>query len=176
MTLVLSSTPITPETFVLRASRTSTDGHGATDAMIGAAQTRLDIRLPRTLADIYRRHDGGYVGRLWVPLLEGPVDKRHWRAVMAPGYHHLRPLRALTTLREATLIWADAEEDADLIPEQAHRYIVLAQRYEDTTFLDYSEPGPPRLSVVDFEHRKPSVHFDSFSAFLGAVRREPDRS
>ena len=108
------------------------------------------------------------------PSSEDPAD---WRGVLARRYDHLRPLHQWMPVPEA-YHWADPVEDADLIPANSERYIVLAIRYEDATYLDYSQPGPPGVSVVDFqrdsERSANSMHFADVESFLAAVRRRPD--
>lgn len=154
---------------VSEAARTSPE-------MIEAAESRLNIAFPRLLRQLYERQNGGMAYNLWVPAVPKPTaELDDWRGVFSHDYCYLAPLDKLDTLHDSYLDFMDEDEIAqdDRVPKQAKRYIVLCQRYQDTTFLDYSDSRDnPRVGIVDFEGiDKKNVWFDSFDDFFSALRR-----
>ena len=177
--LDIDPTPVTPDTFYAGWTEPERIAPPASNEAIAAAERRLGIELPETLKRLYRQRNGGDTDAIWVPLKPDPQPVfEDWRACWAHGYDWLVPLERLCTLRQAYLEWVDPDdpEEAATIPTDADARIVLAMRYEDTTFLDYSKPGPPRVGVIDFEavDRSEDVWFENFEAFLAALRRERD--
>jgi hypothetical protein len=147
-----------------------------TDAMIDAVEARLNIKLPLLLKQLYQRQNGGMVRNLWVPAAPEPGHKlENWRGVFSHDYCYLAPLERLDTLYTSYLDFMEEDEieQDESIPKNAKRYIVLCQRYQDTTFLDYSQSTEqPRVGIIDFEGNDPhDVWFDSFDDFFKALKR-----
>jgi hypothetical protein len=145
-------------------------------ALIAETEARLGVEFPPLLKQLYLRQNGGNTGCLWVPLVENPsLELDDWRGVFSHDYCYLRPLNNLNTLYESYLDYMDEEEIAqsDEVHPLAKQYVVLCQRYADTTFLDYSKSSAqPRVGVVDFDRDgKQDVWFESFDAFFNALKR-----
>ncbi|MEO1491933.1 MAG: SMI1/KNR4 family protein [Pseudomonadota bacterium] len=188
MSTPLDPAPLTEETFFIaphyshKTPGDTDDGEAlpraarTTPEMIAEAEARLGVVFPDLLRRLYARQNGGYVGWLFVPATETPrpVDE-DWRGAFAIDYSDLVPLERLRTLKDSYLDFTDPDDDEAMtrIPGNADRMIVLAQRYMDTTYLDYSRPGPPRVGLVDFDGgSEPDVFFDDFETFFAALRRE----
>lgn len=194
--LEVDPTPLTVGTFFVGPHYTHkdyTDPAAAADdtipaaaitrpGMIEAAEARLGVRLPQRLRELYQYQNGGHVGSLWVALKDDPrplLDD--WRGAFSHDYCDLLPLEELRTLYDCYLDFTDPEDAAAMaeIPLNAKSIVVLTKRYLDTTFLDYSAPGEPRVGIVDFEQPDDSpehVYFDNFDSFFAALRRERDSS
>lgn len=147
-----------------------------TEAMIKAAEERLDIVLPPILRKLYERQNGGMVGNLWVAAVANPsLELEDWRGVFSHDYCYLAPLEYLRTLYDSYLDfkYEDEIEQDEEIPKNAKRYIILCQRYMDTTFLDYSQSkDKPRVGIVDFDRiDAKDVWFESFDEFFAALKR-----
>lgn len=147
-----------------------------TEAMIKVAEERLNIVFPSTLKKLYARQNGGMVGNLWVAAVANPsLDLEDWRGVFSHDYCYLAPLEYLRTLYDSYLDfkYEDEIEQDNQIPKNAKQYIILCQRYMDTTFLDYSQSkDDPRVGIVDFDGNDGNdVWFESFDAFLSALKR-----
>lgn len=181
-TLVFEEGPITLDNFytgIYFGHSPSAGGNPehakSTPAMIAEAEARLGIVFPPLLRKLYERQNGGQVDSLCVPVVANPTSAlEDWRSVFAYDYSYLAPLDKLRTLYDGYLYFMSEEEiaqDPD-VPKDAKRYIVLCQRYLDTTFLDYSRPGQPRVGIVDFQQLdRQDVWFDSFEDFFKALRR-----
>lgn len=179
--------PLTPETFFKspgywrsdplrealegRGKRVTKPALAASDAEIAAAEERIGFRLPESLRALYRMLDGGYVGALYVPLKmdPGPVYD-DWRGAFSIDYSSLSPLQNLRTVRAH---YEDFTDDPEDMPAHADTLLVLQARYGDMTLLDYSRPGEPRVSIVDFERSGDlaDITFETFDAFFQALRR-----
>lgn len=192
--LDIDPSPLTPETFFTSPGywrpdpvREALEGRGkriakplltASDAEIAAAEERIGFRLPQSLRGLYHIMNGGNVGELYVPLKAkpGPVYD-DWRGAFSIDYSSLNPLERLRTVREH---YEDFTDDPDEFPANADKLLVLQARYGDMTLLDYSKPGEPRVSIVDFDKNGdlPDIAFDTFDDFFKALRRpkkEPRR-
>ncbi|MET3498215.1 SMI1/KNR4 family protein [Variovorax boronicumulans] len=185
--LDMDQRPLTPETFFKspgywrpdplrealegRGKRVAKPALAASELEIAAAEERLGFRLPESLRALYRMLDGGYVGALYVPLKTdpGPVYD-DWRGAFSIDYSSLSPLKDLRTVRAH---YEDFTDDPDDIPTQADTLLVLQSRYGDMTLLDYSRPGEPRVSIVDFDRNGDlaDITFETFDAFFQALRR-----
>jgi cell wall assembly regulator SMI1 len=185
--LDIDPSPLTPETFFTSPAywrpdpaREALEGRGkrvakppltASDAEIAAAEERIGFRLPQSLRGLYRIMNGGNVGELYVPLKAQPgLVYDDWRGAFSIDYSSLNPLERLRTVREH---YEDFTDDPDEFPANADKLIVLQARYGDMTLLDYSEPGEPRVSIVDFDKNGdlPDIAFDTFDDFFKALRR-----
>jgi len=147
-----------------------------TSEMIAATEARLGVVFPPLLKQLYLKQNGGDVGNLWVPCVNNPSNELdEWRGVFSHDYCYLAPLQLLTTLYDSYLDYMDAEEieQSPDVQKHAKDYIILCQRYADTTFLDYSQSKQqPRVGIVDFEGiDKNDVWFDSFDDFFAALKR-----
>jgi hypothetical protein len=65
-----------------------------------------------------------------------------------PDIAHLSPLKKLRTVRAHC---EDFTDDPDDLPAHADKLLMLQARYGDMTLLDYSRPGEPQVSIVDFD-------------------------
>ncbi|MDQ0038558.1 hypothetical protein J2W30_006345 [Variovorax boronicumulans] len=185
--LDMDQRPLTPETFFKSPGywrpdplREALEGLGkrvakptlaASNAQIAATEERLGIRLPEGLRALYRVMDGGYVGALYVPLKRdpGPVYD-DWRGAFSIDYSSLSPLKNLRTVRAH---YEDFTHDPADMPAHADTLLVLQARYGDMTLLDYSRPGEPQVSIVDFDRNGAltDITFETFDAFFRALRR-----
>jgi SMI1 / KNR4 family (SUKH-1) len=184
--------PLTPESFFQspgywrpdplrealegRGKRVAKPALAASDAEIAIAQERIGFRLPESLRALYRMLDGGYVGTLYVPLKTnpGPVYD-DWRGAFSIDYSSLNPLKKLRTVRAH---YEDFTDDPDDMPAHADKLLVLQARYGDMTLLDYSRPGEPRVSIVDFDKNGDlaDITFESFDDFFLALRRPKEET
>jgi tryptophan-rich sensory protein len=167
--LELDPGPLTVETFFVGDH----PAPPATPEQIAEAEARLGVTLPPLLRELYARHDGGFVGDLYVPRTPHPRPvHQDWIGAFSIDYSLLLPLAELDTLRARQLRFLE-EDDPELIPG-GERFVVLVSRYADTTFLDYSRPGPPRARIVDFDPAHPTeASFDTFEEMFAALRRRP---
>lgn len=190
--LDIDPTPLTQETFFKSAgywrmdpAREAMEGRGkrivkpalaASDADISEAERRIGFQLPKGLRELYRVLDGGYVGELYVPLKAAPEPVYdEWRGAFSIDYSSLCPLKKLRTVRE---YYEDFTDDPDDMPANADKLLVLQARYGDMTLLDYSRPGEPRVSIVDFDRNGDltDVEFETFSDFFQALRRPKEEA
>jgi hypothetical protein len=188
--LSIDPTPLTLHTFFLspgswraNAGRDALERRGgqvekrpleASEEMIAAAEDRLAVRLPDTLRALYHIMDGGYVGRLYVPLKDEPGPRyEDWRGAFSIDYSSLA---ALDGLRTVAAHYADFTDDPADLPEHADRLVVLQARYGDMTLLDYSRGPQPRVLLVDYDRAAGAgpidAAFEDFDAFFRALRRE----
>jgi hypothetical protein len=147
-----------------------------TNEMIVATEARLGVVFPPLLKQLYLKQNGGDVGNLWVPCVNNPSNELDdWRGVFSHDYCYLAPLQQLTTLYDSYLDYMDEDEieHSPHVEKHAKDYVILCQRYADTTFLDYSQSKQqPRVGIVDFEGiDKNDVWFDSFDEFFAALKR-----
>ena len=184
--LDLDPTPITPETFFTSPYHGHKDPETGelkteaklTDDQIAAEETRLGITLPPLLKQLYQRQNGGGVGWMFVPLKADPKPiSADWRGAFSIDYCDLTPLTDLGTMFDAQCAWLDPDDDADAdeFVENAKQIIPLSMRYMDCTVLDYSQPGPPRAGIVDYDGGgEPDIWFETFEDLFAALRRERD--
>lgn len=190
--LDMDPSPLTPETFFQspgywrpdplrealegRGKRVAKPALAADDAEIAIAEERIGFRLPESLRALYRMLDGGYVGTLYVPLkiAPGPVYD-DWRGAFSIDYSSLSPLKNLRTVRAH---YEDFTHDPDDMPAHADKLLVLQARYGDMTLLDYSRPGEPRVSIVDFDRNGDlaDITFETFDDFFQALRRPKEET
>ena len=121
---------------------------------IAVAEAQLDRQLPEKLRAIYRVQNGGSVNSLCIPP-HASKGLPSLENILTPfsGYNDLNPLERLTTVHESFLSFADPEDDyyASYFKGGVENMIVLAQWYVETLFLDYNQPGEPRVGFVDFD-------------------------
>ncbi len=146
------------------------------DEKIAAAEARLGITLPDGLRALYRTQNGGSINNLCVPK---PGVETPWlfEDVITPfsGYNDLSPCEGLRTLFESTTHFADPDDadQADMFPDGCKTFIILAQWYRHTLFLDYSASDTPSVGFVDFDHLDWQTHcvrWTSFDDFFAAPR------
>ncbi|MEM9055347.1 MAG: SMI1/KNR4 family protein [Pseudomonadota bacterium] len=156
---------------------TPTDASAGGEDKIAEAEARLGVKLPEALRAIYRLQNGGSLAKICILKegAEGP-DLRH-EEIITPfsGYNDLHPLELLETARESFLDFASPDEDmyAPLFEGGTDKMIVLAQWYRDTLFLDYNQPGEPRVGYTDFDNddwQNHTQYWLDFGTFLAALR------
>ncbi len=146
------------------------------DEKIAAAEARLGITMPDGLRAVYRTQNGGSINHLCVPK-PGIETYRMFEDIVTPfsGYDDLLPCERLRTLFESTTDFADPDdaEQAAMFPAGCKRFVVLAQWYRHTLFLDYSASDTPSVGFVDFDHvdwQTHCVRWRDFDAFFAALR------
>lgn len=186
----LLPTPVTPENFfngihgshgsydsvALKFNGTPNEQSAGGESKIALAQTRLEVQLPEGLKALYRLQNGGSVKSVCVPKGGGPEPSR-FADVVIPfgGYETLVPMEHLETLHEHITQYADPDDpdEADMFPQGCEQMLVLARKYHRTLFLDYRQPGEPRVGLVDFEHsdwNDRCVWWNDFDTFFRALR------
>lgn len=179
MALALDPTPLTLDSFFLSPhSRHAADvaagkSDQANEAQIAATEARLGVVLPALLRQLYLRHDGGFVGDLYVPRTADPRPLHDdWRGAFSIDYSSLAPLEDLRSVADH---YADFTDDEDEVPDEAARRIVLQARYGDMTLLDYSQGTIPRVLIVNYDKAGDPIDitFESFETFFAALRRCP---
>ncbi len=191
--------PVTPQSLFERFGLPNgTDGLGAaagddgtpttrsgacTDEDIIRAEARLGRALPEGLIALYRVQNGGRVSNVCVPTrLDTDLlgkDDAIWPFF---GYSDLLPLEELVTVREWVTGYADPDDpgDAHLFPEGSDAMIILAVWYDTTLFLDYNQPGAPRVGFVDFDMpdrgrwQAACKWWPDFETFFAALRHYED--
>jgi SMI1 / KNR4 family (SUKH-1) len=146
------------------------------DEKIAAAEARLGVTLPDGLRAIYRTQNGGSINALCVP--KSTIEThRLFDDIVTPfsGYDDLLPCEGLRTLFASTTDFADPDdiEQSDMFPDGCKAFIVLAQWYRHTLFLDYSASDRPSVGFVDFddtEWQANCVRWGSFEEFFAALR------
>lgn len=190
--LSIDPTPLTPQSFFVspgywraNAASDALERRGglvekrplaASEEMLAAAERRLGVQLPDTLRALYRIMDGGYVGKLYVPLKGEPGPRYDdWRGAFSIDYSSLAALDQLRTVAEH---YADFTDDPDDLPKDADRLVVLQARYGDMTLLDYSGGPEPRVLIVDYDRAAGKgpvdATYEDFDTFFRALRRERD--
>jgi hypothetical protein len=172
--------------YAARAVTLAQDGGGAqpvslrglSEDDITRAEARLGRALPDTLIDLYRRQNGGQVAPLCIPR-PGVADPARYEHVLMPfgSNNDLVPADELRTVLETVRDYADPDVPGEAwVPEGAAAMIVLAQWYRETLFLDYNQPGAPRVGYTDLdrfdlEGRPDEVTWwPDFEAFFAALR------
>ena len=152
---------------------------GLSDDDITRVEARLGRALPELLITLYKRQNGGSVTSVCIPKpgIEAPT---RYTDVLMPfgGYNDLVPADGLRTVWDTVCDYADpaAPEDAAQFPEGAKAQLVLAQWYRDTLFLDYNQPGAPRVGYTDFDrydtdgNRDTVIWWTDFETFFAALR------
>ena len=115
-----------------------------------------------------------------VKILKGDPEPTRYNHVIMPfgGYNDLVPAESLRTVWETVCDYADpnSPDDAAQFPPGAKAMIVLAQWYRETLFLDYNQPGAPRVGFTDFDRfkldgsRDDIVWWKDFETFFAALR------
>jgi SMI1 / KNR4 family (SUKH-1) len=173
--MIFDPEPLTLDNFYTGLWKRLVEVNPASSELIAQTEERLGITLPPLLRRLYEKQNGGMCDNLWVPAVPNPSDNfKDWRGVFAHDYCYLLPLEKLDRLYASYRDFLSEEEieERDDIPTHAKKMIVLAQRYMDTTYLDYSEPGAPRVGIVDFDGiNKCDVRFNDFDTFFAALKR-----
>lgn len=151
------------------------------DEKIANAEARLDRELPEGLKAIYRIYNGGSINDVCI-VNEGVTGTDlSFCEVLMPflGYNDLYPLEKLYTAWESFTHFADPEdpddreEYEDFFSHGTENMVLLAQWYRESLFLDYNEPGEPRIGFVDFDDAQwwENVRYwPNFTAFFAQLR------
>ena len=151
----------------------------ATEDMIQEAEERLGFRLPETLRDIYKLQNGGYVGPLYVPLVENPRNNYDdWQCAFAHDYDVLMPLSDLSSLYDHHMAYFDEDyddvEDKEAWISESEKLIVFAARTGYGTALDYrKDSNNPAIVFFDNNYgereERERFHLESFDHFLSKL-------
>ncbi len=152
---------------------------GRTPQQIAEHEARLQRPLPEGLKALYAVQNGGSVNDVcWPrPGVSGPCS---YEDMITPfsGYNDLYPIETIRTVYDSTTDFADPESDADQFPGGCLNMLILAQWYRETLFLDYNEPGAPRVGFVDFDHAddwaEKCVWWPDFETFFAELRHYRD--
>ena len=168
--------PVTPKTFF--SPPTSEDGMtGVSEADLVATETRLGVKLPGTLCEIFRQQDGGHLRVMGIPKPDKAapfgIDD-----MLNPfsGYNDLHACTQLQNLAESFLSFADPEDEESygaLFKNGTENMVLLAQWYLESLFLDYNQVGEPRVGFVDFDQEnwlEQVIWWPSFDDFFAALR------
>jgi hypothetical protein len=152
---------------------------GLSDDDITRVEARLGRALPEMLITLYKRQNGGSVTSVCIPN-PGAEDAGRYTDVLMPfgGYNDLVPADTLRTVWDTVCDYTDPEapDDAAQFPEGAKAQLVLAQWYRETLFLDYNQPGAPRVGYTDFDrydtdgNRDAVTWWKDFETFFAALR------
>ncbi|MGH1467517.1 MAG: SMI1/KNR4 family protein [Bdellovibrionales bacterium] len=145
----------------------------ATETMIASTEERLGFVLPEGLKELYRFKNGGYVPNIFVPKVADPAPLHdHWENAFG-GYENLYSLKSLRTVYDSILDFA-YEDDTEAFPEGSEKLLILAQWYQQTTFLDYRYEGEPKVGIADFDDENWEDHalwFKNFDEFFLEFKR-----
>ena len=191
--LILLDTPVTPESLIgyrhySHSEGDAEDGDGKNplaaggDDKISAAEARIGRQLPEELRAVYRLHNGGSVNNVCIPNDDVSGTALKYDDVLTPfsGYNDLNPLERLDTAWEAFTHFGDPDDKetyGQFFRSGTENMIVLAQWYQETLFLDYNQPGEPRVGFVDFDHEEWESRvrwWPTFAAFFAALRHFED--
>lgn len=189
--LIIDPTPVMIETFYkgVHYSHRTHQKRGpdkikpkafVTAQQIADKEAELGVAFPALLRALYLKQNGGYVGWLFVAAKPNPRPTfDDWRGAFSIDYSDLLPLERVQTLWDSYANFVDMNDPDEIeeygVPTNAKQIIVLSQRYMDCTVLDYSQPGPPRAGVVDYDSiNEPDVWFDTFEDLFAALRREQE--
>ncbi len=152
---------------------------GLSDDDITRVEARLGRALPELLITLYKLQNGGSVAGLCIPL-PGHEAPTRYGEVMMPfgGYNDLIRAETLRTVWDTVCDYADpdAPDEAGQFPDGAKAQLVLAQWYRETLFLDYNQPGAPRVGFTDFDrydtegNRDAVTWWKDFETFFAALR------
>lgn len=183
--------PVTPESFFAAQQAVLAEADpqaaaglvarspGLSDDDITRVEARLGRALPELLITLYKRQNGGSVASVCIPNPAAGDPKRYTDVFMPfGGYNDLVPADALRTVWDTVCDYADpdAPEDAAQFPDGAKAQLVLAQWYRETLFLDYNQPGAPRVGFTDFDrydtdgNRDAVTWWKDFETFFAALR------
>lgn len=152
---------------------------GLSDDDITRFEAQLGRALPDTLIALYQRRNGGPVNELCI-LREGVETARVYEDIVQPFGH----LGALVPAQEVVTVWDALELNAaysvspgDVIraPEDRSRVVISIDGLE-MLFLDYNQPGPPRVGLRDFDRfdmdqePDPGIWWPDFETFFAALR------
>lgn len=152
---------------------------GLSEDDITRAEARLGRALPDLLIALYRQQNGGSVAGLCIPLPEQVAPTRYDQVILPfGGYNDLVPAESLRTVWDTVTDYADPAnpDEAAQFPDGAKAMIVLAQWYRETLFLDYNQPGAPRVGYTDFDrydtdgNRDAITWWKDFETFFAALR------
>jgi SMI1 / KNR4 family (SUKH-1) len=152
---------------------------GATDAMLDDTESRLGFKLPRALRTLYKQRNGASVDVFWVANKANPQPiYDDWEDAFANDYNDLRPLEELHTLHALYMEDFNPEYDEDQRQywfPASEKIVILAKRIAVGTALDYRFGEAPGVILFDLGQEgdaRVRLRFDSFDAFLSALRRE----
>ena len=125
---------------------------GRTGAQMAEQEARLGRTLPGGLKALYAVQNGGSVNQVCWPKT-GAIGPAHFKNVIMPfsGYNDLYPVELIRTVYDSVTDYADPDSDRDDFPDGCLNMLILAQWYRETLFLDYTQPGEPRIGFVDFD-------------------------
>ncbi len=157
---------------------TPNEKSAGSDAKIAAAEARLGVVFPEGLRAIYRVQNGGSINSVCV-LKAGITQTQSYDDVIMPfsGYDDLEPLERVRPLFDAISDYAEPDTQPEEFPEGCKQMMILAQWYRETLFLDYSNPGAPRVGFTDFDNEAPlekAVWWEDFDAFFASLRHYED--
>lgn len=174
--LQLLAGPVTLESFY---SGGPAEASGLSEDDITRVEARLGRALPDTLIALYRLQNGGSVAGLCIPK-RGIADPDRYEHVMTPfgAYNDLVPADSLRTVWDTVCDYANPNnpDEAGQFPDGSKAMIVLAQWYRETLFLDYNQPGAPRVGFTDFDRfdidgePDPVIWWPDFDAFFASLR------
>jgi hypothetical protein len=145
-----------------------------TQAKIIEAETRLGVRLPVALRELYFVQNGGSVNSVCVPK-PGIAMPHRFDDVIMPfsGYDDLYPTENIRSVHQAISDYADPEAEAERFPENCQRMLILAQWYRETLFLDYRGGPDPKVGFVDLDDdgwAERCVWWADFETFFASLR------
>jgi len=152
---------------------------GLTDDDITRLEARLGRALPDRLIALLQKHNGGLVNGLCI-VREGVSDPRMYDDILLPfglgnALIHSDEMR---TVWDAVQIYADSSQlrALDARTPEDHARIVISLYGLDMLFLDYNQPGSPRVGLCDFDrfdlngNREAVTWWADFEAFFAALR------
>lgn len=152
------------------------DGTGSLVKII-AAEGRLNITLPETLRDIYQIRDGGGTVDLYLPNVENPESTLiYWRSISGEVSKGSRGPSGVLRSTKHLIFTTDFLNSPNPLEayQPAQKWLLLINDRTHLVFLDYNTNTTPRLGLYDkslsIDETNP-VFFDSFDAFLNAVRK-----
>jgi hypothetical protein len=151
---------------------------GRTPVHFAEHEARLGQSLPAVVKSLYALQNGGDVNHLCIPD-PGILGPCTYGDILKPfsGYNELVPLELIRTVHDSVTDYADPVSDAEAFPEGCAHMLILAQWYRETLFLDYNQPGAPRVGFVDFDQEDWQTvcrWWPSFEAFFSELRHYRD--